>query len=211
MINSKKIIEFTNLSKLSHDAYIYTRVKKIYNKNIKNINNRAIYYQTDDTQYIIVRGSMFKKCINDWNIIANMKPYKLGEYYFHGGYYQEAKNINKEVSKLLRRDLKTYYIGHSAGGCISSIVSLLNYDINPTNTKIVTFGQPKYIITEKEFPYEYNRIVHKLDPIPKLPLLIYNHIGKEILIGQDKKIENINIFKYHELKKYYETLLEFTL
>ena len=87
-----KLIE---LSKLSNDAYVYSRVKSNNIKNIKSINNRAIYLRSKDSQYIVVRGSMFKKYVSDWSIIANVSPYKICEhYYLHSGYYQEAERIN---------------------------------------------------------------------------------------------------------------------
>ena len=81
-----------------------------------------VYYK-DDALYIITKGTdSIEDAIADFTITETTNKYGT----FHSGFYNSAMNVYKAVLKYIEsHDGKIYFVGHSLGGAVSSVLHVL--------------------------------------------------------------------------------------
>lgn len=117
----------------------------------------------------------------------------------HQGFALSARDIYEKIKPELVQDYRISTTGHSLGGAVAVILAMyLDVDGYQLD-KVITFGQPKVtnISGSKQFshlplvrvvmPKDIVPMVPPADPLDMMKLSIFWHMGKEILLLEDKK------------------------
>lgn len=168
----------------------------------------------NDTYFLSFAGT------NDWkNLVSDMRfwqksiPYnnKQTTIRLHRGFYEAYLTVRKDILDFVEKNnvKKIILTGHSFGAAMATLCAVdIQYNIFGVKIEVFTYGSPR--IGNKAFAKSFNRRIPKAfkikngnDFISNLPFkfLNYSHIGKEIHIGDKKKIWKIS-FKDHKCKNY---------
>jgi|AntRauTorckE6833_2_1112554.scaffolds.fasta_scaffold04094_6 hypothetical protein len=137
----------------------------------------------------------------DWkhNYKFKLKKLEKPDVRVHRGFYNQYKSLEDIIHEYIEfnklSSSKFMIIGHSLGGAVASICSLLlKYKYPEMVVKCYTFGSPRAgdksfaNLHEKLVP-ETLRVVNCNDPVTMVPSqLFYRHVGILILLRQKKKL-----------------------
>jgi len=168
------------------------------------------YFGFDDSQrtiFVIFQGSA---SIQNW--IANLQFYKLDYDYpgvsgarVHSGFYESSKTIFEDLQPDLEKLLgskpgyKIVVTGHSQGGALANMVSLMIADTYRLIPEVQTFGEPRvgnfeYAAYWKSRIQTTNwRFTHMRDPVPQLPptWLGFHHRVTEVFLKNGAGTDHI--------------------
>lgn len=158
----------------------------------------------DKNEFIIAfRGSDSNL---DWRYNCKFKLYSIPKLNIkvHRGFYTQYKSLEHIITEYIEinnlEKAKFMIMGHSLGGAVASICSLLLKKRYPElKVKCYTFGSPRagntaFAELHKELIPETLRIVNNNDPVTMVPTpIFYRHVGILVLLRQ-KKIEST--YKY---------------
>lgn len=108
----------------------------------------------------------------------------------HSGFVDEFCDLWGPISNQLSRSDKVYVTGHSLGGAVATILAWAlkaHHDIDST---VATFGSPRVFDSAGAEAYNQavpntTRVVHKLDLVPRVPKIDYQHVDKELHLDDD--------------------------
>jgi hypothetical protein len=153
------------------------------------------FLEQDDqakVQYVAVRGTIDKKNLSEDLDVQVRKDEQTG-IPLHAGFDATADVLYADMKPHLKRDYKTYFTGHSLGGAIAVLLTMLaiqdGYDIE----RVVTFGQPRVTTAagiDRLGAVPIVRVVDENDIVPMLPPATvlhakygpYEHVGEEIIL-----------------------------
>jgi len=127
----------------------------------------------------------------------------------HAGFLKGAtKLVDHGLQGFLRKDVKTFFWGHSLGGSLSQNCAALLCDMGFTIGGVITLGAPRTFTRGtakrvKRLGYPIWEFSNAGDPIPDVPLRIwgYRHMNE---IKTDRKRDGYSIKKNHSLTFYRE-------
>lgn len=110
----------------------------------------------------------------------------------HSGFVDEFCDLWGPVSSRLSIHDKVYITGHSLGGGIATLLALalkMHHNIDST---VATFGSPRVFDSAGADAYnrmcpDTIRVVHKLDLVPRIPKIDYEHVDRELHLDDDGK------------------------
>lgn len=204
---------------------------KIY-KNDNDIIIKSFYCDITHIYCIIIKNDVEKylkiifKGTSDnthmhYNLKINQKNIKFldnNNIKIHSGFYQQifrGKLYQKIVIFLSNLNLKNYlifYSGHSLGGVMATLFGYFTSYILHSNKIIITsFGCCRIgnLDFQKSFNNRENIICYRFcnnsDFVTKLPIINYEHVGIDIFLNKENKI---NIFDEHSYYSYLYYLLD---
>ena len=152
-------------------------------------------------QWIAIRGtSNFKNWLEDLNYIEKtfslQKGRETSSVELHCGFYQATKAVFQTIEEHLKKGYQTRITGHSLGGAIAAILTLLMYDKGYIVDRCITFGQPRITNHRGAEQLSYLpllRIINQDDIVPTVPISTllnwfkggYAHFGAEIELKQN--------------------------
>lgn len=186
-------------------------------------------WKENETMYIIFRGtSSFKDLYLTSHLsqtnITNNRNAKV-----HSGLYKQYKSIETKILNNITTNIKYINVsGHNTGGAIATICSAIIGDLYKNiEVSCYTFGCPRVGNMEFKKYYQNNvkksyRIVNKRDPVCMLPInSSYEHVCDGFQLDKNDnitrikdvkwyfrifnifiKIDDINIYKYHDTSNY---------
>lgn len=169
---------------------------KIYDKH----DVEGFLLEDDEKQILVIRGTeilsfSLKDLFNNFNISST----SLYNIKVHSGYYNYAYKIYKEIYNDIKNNKKLYITGHSQGGAVASILSII------FNSDAYVFGCPK--IVSNNIDNKITRFTLNTDLIDSFPYIKFKHLGKEIkLYDKIPLLSYINLYKHHDSYNYYKIL-----
>lgn len=169
----------------------YDTLKDFKKINIKNI---AFYYKVDfekEKITLVIRGSDDSK---DWKKNFDYKKKETFYGKVHKGFYEMAYEIAKFISfksTKYRRSLYTVdIIGHSMGGAVGKLLSIILEPCYKAIT-LITLGEPRNTnLSAAQYFNSLNtikhiRIINGDDFVTHLPPCFFNykHTGKKVFLG----------------------------
>ena len=153
------------------------------------------FIERDDqakTQYLVVRGTANKlNLTQDFSVkVRDDRSIKIP---VHTGFDQDARAVWADALPYLKKDYRTYLVGHSMGGAVAAILGIYATEDGFKVEKIMTFGQPRFTTTSgvKQLSFlPLFRVVDENDMVPLLPPGIvvnkklgpYDHVGPEVIL-----------------------------
>jgi hypothetical protein len=104
----------------------------------------------------------------------------------HFGIWSAARTLIRPIEALITIAMPTKLVitGHSLGGGMGA---LLGAALRRYKPEIVSFGAPRVLTRSSDVEVNHRRIVHYLDPIPRVPPRVvgWRHQGLPVVIGRD--------------------------
>lgn len=194
---------FSSIEEWENKGY---KVKSIEDKNMKT-KCAILYKENTDEVYISFRGTKnVQNVATDLNFGLTSSSFMDGM--VHSGFYNAFKGLWPQVRENLdsiaqaqgktTSDLKYNFTGHSMGGAVSKIAAYYvhkEYDVQPHNIRVTTFGDPRVFDTKQAREYDKHlgkytvRFSQEKDIIPKVSPGItgYKHVGSQINLSSDAK------------------------
>lgn len=124
----------------------------------------------------------------------------------HSGFVEEFCDLWMPIHEQISISDKVYITGHSLGGAIATLLAMALKAHFQINSNVVTFGSPR--VLDEAGAEEYNRlvpntirVVHKLDLVPRIPKLGYQHVSQELhLDDSGRKLLNHDHWLMYLLK-----------
>ena len=167
-----------------------------------NIGNEdACIYETPDETIISFRGTVVN---NIYNLFTILRVEEVEYYGFmvHAGFEEYTRHIQAKLQPLISNLKKPItLVGHSMGGALATLSSLY---IKPD--KIVTFGCPKYVKSDEQFPnYNITNIIDGIDFVTYLPPFWYKRVGTDLRIKSSENFitSHFTINYLNSLNNYY--------
>lgn len=182
--------------------------------------------KTDNNTLIVsVRGT---QTMDNWILnlkFSQTKPLENTLVEFHDGYYEECMSVYSYLLKYITDNPvdKIVFNGHSAGGCVCSMLAYLlveDHKMNIENISVVTFGAPIFTNNhgaEWFCGMSYSRVQISGDPVPRLAvtkkpkcisnvmnLIEYKHVPKTLYFIDDGGKVLVN-----PEKRWYDFVLRF--
>ena len=196
-------------ARFSNLAYLEEKALSKYLKNnnhepfkiLKNGNDYGFAVMEKGKFIISFRGS---DDVFDWGGNVNILPLRKKHYgWIHRGFYNSALDLVDQVEtaiKELNPENKPIYLtGHSLGGAIACVMSIMLTRKGFHISGVVTFGTPKPGKSDfrkkfrKAVPYS-KQFMFEDDPVPKFPrsYLFWRHPGKFVI----KKEKDVPWWKF---------------
>lgn len=140
---------------------------------------------TMPAQVVVFRGTdEIIDWLHDFDIDAN--DYKEFGGYVHHGFAISALMAYEIVTKLCDSQKPIYCTGHSLGGALATLFSVL---AKPQIVETVTFGCPRVFLEDAADANKHmlgTRYVNRYDLVPTIPMetLGYRHIMETLQLGQ---------------------------
>lgn len=156
---------------------------------------------------------VFENFLQDVDVIPSWNDATFCTGYVHQGFqyawYAVRKNVFDAIDEHCKSDdgeWSIYVTGHSLGAAMATLAACeLVERYSGHVASFVTFGSPRVLTATTAAAFQtnvihritdqnYYRFVNKLDPVPSVPLYVwpmfsYTHVGDEIWLMPDKRIE----------------------
>lgn len=148
------------------------------------------FIERDDqakTQYVVVRGTYDKKNLAE-DFTARLREDRQIKVPLHTGFDLVAKTIWADAQPYLKKDYRTYLVGHSLGGAAAAIMGIYATEDGYQLASIVTFGQPRFTTASGAQMLTFLPLLRVADANDIVPLLPpgavnpYAHVGPELLL-----------------------------
>jgi hypothetical protein len=180
-------------AKLCAIAYAPDAIKQ-YNR--LNYHAAALHQKwSPDEAYVLTNGTQM--CVvacgstnwADW-ALRNFRaiPAKIPDLDIkaHWGLWEAAASVLPAIVACITvyRPEQLYFVGHSKGGAMALLWACALQQYNP---KVISFGMPRVLATATPPQITHRRIVHHLDPVPRVPprAMGWHHQGLPIVVGSD--------------------------
>lgn len=185
---------------------MYIENSNVYNENYYKYFKYFITNPKTDTQAIILEMDneiivSFRGTSSIYDVLTNIfcLNHKIDntDMYVHKGFYDAVISVYKKIIPLIRNDKKVCVTGHSLGGALAMIFTLLyKSEFNNDDIYLYTYGAPR--CGNFEFAKKMNelknfyRITMRNDIIPKFVYkYYYYHCGEHYHINSNNDIEYI--------------------
>lgn len=139
----------------------------------------------DYNEIIVVDGS---DTVIEW--ISNFRC-RLNNKKIHVGFYHAAEKFFDQFKSMIEEDKQYFFVGHSRGGAIAQILSLM-FAERGAFCNVITFGSPK--VGGKEFRDRMSenivlhlRFVMRGDPVPNQPFWLKHYDTDYVLLENSEK------------------------
>lgn len=141
------------------------------------------------TQIFIEENKSFKRYLlivfagsNDWRDWVDNFSFSQTKLGIHKGWYKAYREVRSQLNTILKRypDLPVIAAGHSAGGALATIFTLLNGKNKAI--ELITFGSPKclnanMVVKLKSVQRSHIRVAHPWDVVTRFPMGDFHHSG----------------------------------
>jgi pimeloyl-ACP methyl ester carboxylesterase len=151
----------------------------------------------NETYALIKSGGVIVVCagssgLADWakyNLLVAPKYSPTIAANVHYGIWEASRELIRSIEAICTIALPTSLtiIGHSLGGGMATLLGLAIARWKPS---IVSFGAPRVLTRTNTLEINHCRVVHYLDPVPRLPprAIGWQHQGLPIVIGRDGEV-----------------------
>lgn len=196
-------VDFSSVNTYAYRAqaayYPAAQIRKSYPKTIRvatpGKSDVQYFIEQDDqakVQYLVVRGTANKLNLTE-DFDVKVRADRTIKIPVHTGFDQDARAVWADALPYLKKDYRTFLVGHSMGGAVAAILGIYAYEDGFKVEKIMTFGQPRFTTTAgvKQLSFlPLFRVVDENDMVPLLPPGIvvnkklgpYDHVGPEVIL-----------------------------
>lgn len=190
-ITNSRIYLFDKFDKSQIELFKFLSNNIIRIETKQHINVLSIISNDSKTLYIVISGTDdIKDITSNIDIIQESANFGIDGIKFHRGFLKQSCSIFDKVLENISEFKKNggidiYLTGHSAGGCIVSILSyylIINSIFDYNTLSVVTFGSPFFINKKGAEWFNHNINYYRIelhgDPIPNIKMFSdYTHIS----------------------------------
>jgi hypothetical protein len=190
--------QLSQLSYLGSEAILkggFYNITSIYDS---NTDTESYVCENDDFLFFVVRGTEPNSLKDIRSGIQFFKNKTVSEFKLHTGFFEAWKGIAARVgTEVLERALlaqsavehdgkplkRFIYCGHSLGGAVATIAAATHRP-----EQLITFGSPR-VGGEKFARHIESLPTQKSDGVTLIPSIGYKHVGWQLHIGRDNKVD----------------------